>query len=529
MNLAILIGVSQYDNENDLPGCKNDVDIIYQLIRKTGKFQEILYISQDTDSQNVKFTVSEFIRNCKEKGTEVDEIFFYYTGHGLFNKDEFHFVLSDFDSQWLNKTTYKNSEIDDLLKSLNPDFTVKVIDACNSGVRYVKDVSNTEAKEILNVSGRKFKNCYFMFSSQFDEVSWADKNISYFTDSFINAIVTHQTNKSIRYRDIADYISDDFLQRNVTQTPYFITQTSNTETFCDVDDDIKKMLEERLTTLREVQVIKEDKDTTNELSLLEKIKKDAENYCKDIKEVQDILNKIKENMESFSLNEDIEEAYEVKAEFEYEEYGDLPNIYSVAKSMEGDAANFFIELNYAVEKVKTPVQLSPLRTFRYLATQGTIKQEYKEENQTVIKSFDITESDIPYTTVKIDLEPKYPNVPKYNLTLVYAFSKVHIKLFYSFNTYKEVSWGDFILDEIKWRQSEKFLIKNEEKIEKKIDSIILEFKDFMESNLREMFKVELDKKVEVRNVGTIMPNKKSRLFSDNMNVVPEPSVQAPKI
>ncbi|MDC7783206.1 caspase family protein [Priestia megaterium] len=509
MNLAILLGVSKYKQpQNDLPGCKNDIEMIHKLIQKTGKFQDILYISQDTDSQNVKTQVSEFIRHYKEKGTKVDEIFFYYTGHGLFDNDEFHFILTDYDSQWLNTTTYKNSEIDELLKSLNPDLTVKVIDACNSGVRYVKDVSNAEVNKILNVSKQNFKNCYFMFSSQLDEFSYADKTISYFTESFINAVMNHE-NKGIRYQHIADYITDDFSQRSITQTPFFITQTSNTEIFCNVDESMKKILKDHLTSLKGGQVIQEDKVTTNKLSLLEIIKKDAENYCNDISEVQDILNKIKENIESFFLNDDLREVYTINTDFLDEQYTSLPSIDSVAKTLEGDAPNFFIELDYAEKTVRTPLKPSGIELARVLVTQESPRTRYKEEVKSVINSFYISEEDVPYTAAKIDLVPNFPNVPKYNLTLIYAFSKVHIKLFYSFNIYKEVSWGFFELDEVKWRQSKKFIIKNEEEIKMRVDSLKLEFKHFIERDLKQMFKNELDDNTST-TIGTVGRDKLSK-------------------
>jgi hypothetical protein len=59
----------------------------------------LIYFLVNTNSENVKNHVSEFIRKIY-----FNEIFFYYT--------------SDYVDKWLNRTTYKNSEIDDLLKCL---------------------------------------------------------------------------------------------------------------------------------------------------------------------------------------------------------------------------------------------------------------------------------------------------------------------------------------------------------------------------------------------------------------------------
>jgi hypothetical protein len=483
MNLAILLGVSNYINFDDLPGCKNDVDIMYQLIRKTGKYQDILFLSENTTSQNVKHKVSEFIRKHSES-EDVNEIFFYYTGHGLFHKDEFHFVLSDFDEKRLYRTTYMNSEIDDLLRALNPNLTVKVIDACHSGVRYVKDVNELEVTKVLNVSKEKFKNCYFMFSSQFDEKSWATQKISYFTQSFINSIINHETN-SIRYRDIMDYISDDFLQKDIAQTPYYITQSTNTEIFCSIDEDTKDMLKEILASFEDNQIEQENKETA-QLTLLEIVKKDAENYCKDIGEVHSLLEKIKQKINDFSLNGELNELYKVNITFENELYDDIPNIDAVAKALEDKAKEYFIEIEYVEKTVRVPIRT--VLSEAVIALYGSKPTKYTEQTRTVVSSFNISEDNVPYTTIKIDFEPNFPNIPKYNCTIIYAFSKVHICLFYSYNIYNEVSWGEYELDNIKWRQSEEFIIKQDKKIEEKIESIKLGFIEFVKNDLNDRFK-----------------------------------------
>ncbi|MFB9273730.1 caspase family protein [Cohnella cellulosilytica] len=152
MNLAILLGVSDYNEIDSLPGCRNDVKLVYDLVQNTDRFQDILYLANNTTSNNVKEKLAEFTLKHKGNSESIDEVFFYYTGHGLFSKEEFHLVLSDYNSSWLNRTTYKNSEVDDLLKGLSLKLTVKIIDACHSGVKYVKDVNDMEVTKVLNAS-----------------------------------------------------------------------------------------------------------------------------------------------------------------------------------------------------------------------------------------------------------------------------------------------------------------------------------------------------------------------------------------
>jgi hypothetical protein len=508
MNIAILIGVSNYSNGKDLAGCKNDVNIMHQLIKQSGKYQEILFISDNTTSEMVKNQLTDFVRKHKEN-TTINEVFFYYTGHGLFHMEEFYYVLSDYDKKWLNRTTYKNGEIDELLKSLNPELTVKVVDACHSGVRYVKDVNDVEVSKMLNLTREKFSNCYFMFSSQFDESSWANQKISYFTQSFVNAIIEHKVD-SIRYRDIIDYISDDFSQKNIAQTPYYVTQSNNTEIFCKIEDDTIDMLKYTLASFELGQVDNENKDTTNSLSLFEVIKKDSENYCKNLEEVNDLLNKIRHTVSDFIIKAELSDLFEIKVKFDDESYSDIPNVNVVAQSLEKKVNDFFIEIEYITKNVKVPIKSLFDSMAAALAYAEPKQVKYREETRTYVDYYDLSEEDVPYTTINIDFEPKLPNLSKYNCTIIYAFSKVHINLFYSYNIYKEVSWGEYELDNVKWMQSDDLIIKQEVKILEIVEIIKNGFENFVEKNLYDKFKKDSEEVVsakeeikEVKNIKQI--------------------------
>src|SRR5258708_5577999 len=119
MNIAIIIGVSTYTHSsNNLPGCKNDANAILQILKKTDKYDDILYINNNEHSAETKELLSNFI--LKNKGAVINEVFFYYSGHGEFSNDEFYYVLSDFDPKKKNQTSLQNSEVDDLIRTLSP-------------------------------------------------------------------------------------------------------------------------------------------------------------------------------------------------------------------------------------------------------------------------------------------------------------------------------------------------------------------------------------------------------------------------
>jgi Caspase domain len=187
MNVAILIGVTSYSRPvTDLPACAHDVQLMSQLIRHTNRFPDTLELGKNTSSAEVKTQLAQFV--SKFKGQKVDELFFYYSGHGDLFKDDFYFLFSDFDEKRRNQTSLTNNELDSMLKTLAPKLIVKVVDACHAGVAYVKE-PDALAKQ-LQATQASFSNCYFMFSSQSSQSSFQDSKLSDFTESFVEACST---------------------------------------------------------------------------------------------------------------------------------------------------------------------------------------------------------------------------------------------------------------------------------------------------------------------------------------------------
>lgn len=214
MNLGIIIGVANYrDPLVSLPACMRDAQAISGLLKASSKFEEVLFLASDTSSASLKKQLIDFI--TAHKGKQVEEVFFYYSGHGEFSGDEFFYLLSDFDSRRRKQTSLENSELDNVIRTLSPDIAIKVIDACNSGIPYIKesDAFTTYLKGTQN----SFNKCYFLFSSQSDQSSYQDTDLSFFTRGVIEALFSH-SGSTIRYKDIIDYVSDLFAS-NTQQTP----------------------------------------------------------------------------------------------------------------------------------------------------------------------------------------------------------------------------------------------------------------------------------------------------------------------
>ena len=86
MNIGIVIGVSDYRWLSNLPGCVVDADSIRQLLELSNKCEDILYIAENTKSKDVKSRLVSFVK--KHENNDIDEVIFYFSGHGLFEEDE---------------------------------------------------------------------------------------------------------------------------------------------------------------------------------------------------------------------------------------------------------------------------------------------------------------------------------------------------------------------------------------------------------------------------------------------------------
>jgi hypothetical protein len=237
MNIAILIGISEYTNGIQvLPGSKNDVIQFENLIKNTKKYDDILTISENTESSKVKDKLTSFIND--RKGKNIEEVLFYFSGHGDFVNDEFYYILSDFNFDKRTQTSLQNSELDNLIKSLSPRLVIKVVDACHSGVNYIKDIKALDT--YIKSTSNQFNNCYFLYSSLNSQSSFQNDNFSFFTLSFLNSVKAFKET-DVRYKDIIDYISDEF-SSFPEQTPFFVTQADFTELFCTKNEQLNKFL-----------------------------------------------------------------------------------------------------------------------------------------------------------------------------------------------------------------------------------------------------------------------------------------------
>lgn len=218
-NIAILIGNTKYETLGALACCGEDVIAIKELLEATEKFGS-LEVILDSDSSQLK----ERIRAAIDQHKSIEEIFFYFTGHGFQHETDFFYCATNFDPKRPNETGLSNSELHMLLRSPEADVVVKVIDACNSGTLLIKANDSFPP-----ASKQSFKNLIQIASCLDSQSSLTGNPLSLFTEKFREAIL-RKTEGTVYYTDIIDALRDEFLDNN-NQTPHFVSQGTGREQF----------------------------------------------------------------------------------------------------------------------------------------------------------------------------------------------------------------------------------------------------------------------------------------------------------
>jgi hypothetical protein len=115
MNIAIILAIPHYDKIAALPGCAGDGRAIQTLLAATKRFSEQLIVN-DTRADHAREQIINFLE--KYHNEHVDEMLFYYSGHGYI-ADDFLCCASDFDPNRPQSTSISNKELDDLFRELN--------------------------------------------------------------------------------------------------------------------------------------------------------------------------------------------------------------------------------------------------------------------------------------------------------------------------------------------------------------------------------------------------------------------------
>lgn len=448
-NIAIIVGVTDYaDVQLRLPGCSNDVAVMEMILRSGGRF-EVLTL-QSADGEITKNHLSDVIERYAQE--EIDNLLFYFTGHGVYLKDDFHFLFRDYTGARSAQTSLSSKELDNMLRSLQPKLAVKVIDACHSGLNYVKS-GTTVQQELGEGMKEKFTNCHFMFSSDGDQKSYADRDMSDFTAAFAYSIVK-ATTEDVRYRYIIDSITDAFSTQD-TQTPYFVSQGPLTELFGKFADDAKARIGGLLPRKKTEGNVLTDAifneaagteliERVNELaalpvrSLADLARHAALNYVNK-EQASSIVQSMQESLSQYIASYELIEIYSPEKEF-FDSYPNLPNERSIGVWLERNKfGEYFAEPTYGTEIYDAPPSFLDSSIDSLLAGFNLPTKKTRK----VLTGITSSLRGMPFQTFCLTLHPELHNLALYRAWLTFLISKKTIQVFHSFVEYKEVSWGKY--------------------------------------------------------------------------------------
>lgn len=486
MNVAILIGNSDYENENKLPACKNDLEVIGSVIKSSGKYDEI-FLYENYKSIELKNGLSDRIKSLENSA--INEMFIYYTGHGLYKENQFFYIPIDYSQKKHNVTSLANEEFDNLIRSLSPQLTIKVIDACESSQTYIKMLTE-EKEKYLKETKKGFSNCYFMFSSQNNQSSYQDSELSYFTRAFYESLFSHESN-SIRYKDISSYIAD-FFAKDDEQTPFFITQANFTEIFIDNLSVVKSQIGQvgKADTNTEPKL---DDDNEKLKSLATQIMEDSKCYL-DKETALNYLGRINSTIEAMQIHIPLQDFYDLKIS-PIKEIKSIVGIEQTFKEIESQKKEWFIDIETENEEYEAEVEVPKRRNPKSLLWSPAFDlfnayQEYDLKTVTrtrqKIVGFEHSLS-TPISGFSVSLVPKFPNLEMNTCNLFFIFNKKDFMLFNSIVIYKDKNWGQWIIKEKSPWQKRNFLFSEIDSITSGIEEILIELQDGLFEKIKKHF------------------------------------------
>ncbi len=441
MNIAILIGISKYQNVAQLPACSIDVEHMNDLLTATEKYDDILCLTENTKAGQLKDELRAFF--SKHRSNSINEALIYFSGHGVYHSDAL-LCCSDFEIDRPSTTSLSNSELDDLLRSVSPEVAIKIIDACQSGSPYIKDAGDSFKKS--------FKKCQLnaficMASSRVDQSSYATANASAFTAKWIDSAL-HKDAGDILYRDIQAALADAFVN-TPEQTPFFVNQGTGLEIFCTVTQEVRRLTNLALPSAGSSGT----KNSTLDALRIEIIRKDSAYVSQD--EAFKSIEVAGEELTNSAINSSLVQEFYTKTVSLGDKLGTLPRIGQLAAfaKEQGWSKKFFVKITSEEYKVRVRPHWNEL--MRSYAQNTGLKQRVEDVFETRIRpgSLESTQP-LPFEVAELQFEaPNHPSLPSFAAYIGIVHSLTEVMVLSSVGRLSQKGWTRRSpeLSEIQWR------------------------------------------------------------------------------
>jgi uncharacterized caspase-like protein len=430
MRIALLIGVSEYENLDPLHAVANDIAAMERLLLATKLYTEVLTLHGSLPSEETKNRISDFLDSYREE--RLEEVFVYYSGHGGLIDRMLCFPMSDYREDEPRQSSIKNDELDRWIKALRPSLAVKVLDCCYAGVPYIKGIG--DIKEALDEARAAFSDCYFFFSSRHDQASRTGGGVealSVFTEHFIRAVAARKDGP-VRYQQLVDALADSLDGQG--QEPQFITQGSAKHVFCHMTSELRAAIYAK----EEERTAEESIDPRSApANLLEAVEADAEN-CIPEDEALKTLREIRVALEVLSLNSELGDFYDLRVRFvaepdlDSEVYGEE----ILGNWLKSRGKAFFARAT----ETKPALPYSPASV------------NWWRSREPIVTGF-AASSGLEYDRLTASALPKHPNLRRWELAVVFLWSPRELAIFTSTVSPKRIRWDQYEEpEEVGWRR-----------------------------------------------------------------------------
>jgi len=323
---AILIGMNEYGNGDDLPYCVKDVEDVSKALISQCRFNsEDIYTITDSSApvkEQIDLAFGKIGSSFKKKQ---DLLFFYFSGHGEYDVNEGNSIVLFQDDTELSME-------DILLRyfiKLTPKNQYLIVDACYSGSKvFFKSKSNPE-KEIRRLNYNSSELC-LMFATESKNIAIQGGGIenSYFTHFFLEAMLKkslYDDDGFLTMSAIDNYIKKRVVEKSeFVQIPVSETRSSGYKVFCFDEEIISSQIKEETKPIEKSKALEDKNSLQSELLPFdESLSKENREYIQG--KVSNLLNEkflvFKKTLESNGAN--IEEIDSID-QFDYE---DLERVY----------------------------------------------------------------------------------------------------------------------------------------------------------------------------------------------------------
>lgn len=448
MNLAIIIGVSKYkfDTYGDLPACKNDAELFKDVLSDVKEFDDILYLNENQEYYQINKAITNFVNSHKDK--EVNELVFYFSGHGERIDSEFYYLCHDFIKEKKGTTGISNGYLDGVIRNLSPKLYVKFVDACYSGTQYIKSETDYKRDFKSSAESNHLNNIYFFFSSRGDTESSAGPELSYFSESIFTCIL-ERTNE-LKYHDLMAYVADDF-ERRGAPTPIFISQATLLENFGEIKESTHDLINQHMRLPNPIESSETEKSNA-ESTLLSLIQKKSSDLCCTKEEAIASLDSFNSGLLEANWPSDIDEMFEIKIS-NISTYS-LPNRKQLGEWLDKNSKlGLFAKPSYTqvTNEIQEYIKLPKKPASRYQSALSNLlagfesDDQYKLENVTVTKDvidgIEYSNSDTyDKNIISISFKPRFESTPNFNLTIVLMYSKSKLSIHFSYESLHTTHW-----------------------------------------------------------------------------------------